>query len=163
MRIELSVNAPFHPVSVEFDSNPQELQAVRTSFGGRIHIPAAYRLEACSSHQVQLLHNIHVEVHFIDQANTAILVGTACDEGLYLEATTSRAVPAQLRLDVPLYVLSDVERRRNGNAPRFRFSLRWHLLQCAHFSLHNPASSVTRNDALLIFSSLAALFAKRHS
>jgi len=51
---------------------------------------------------------------------------------------------------------------REARTKKQRFdNLRWHLLQAAHHSAHTGAEEWTRDDAVLLFSTLAALLSER--
>ncbi|MGB9181986.1 MAG: hypothetical protein WCB68_22340 [Pyrinomonadaceae bacterium] len=53
------------------------------------------------------------------------------------------------------------ERKERTKQQRFD-NLRWHLYQCAHLGVHSKANNWTRDDAVLLLSTLSALLAERN-
>lgn len=54
-----------------------------------------------------------------------------------------------------------VQERESRTKKQRLDNLRWHLLQCAHLAPHSSADEWSRDDALLMLSTLAALLAER--
>jgi hypothetical protein len=55
---------------------------------------------------------------------------------------------------------SMIERKDRTKRQRLD-NVRWHLYQCAHLGPHSSAEDWTRDDAVLLLSTLAALLAER--
>ena len=53
------------------------------------------------------------------------------------------------------------EERENRTKRQRLYILRWHLLQLAHLAVHSSADEWSRDDALLMLSTLSALLAER--
>ncbi len=61
----------------------------------------------------------------------------------------------------PGWKAPSMQERKDRTKKQRTDNLRWHLYQCAHLGAHSSADEWTRDDALLLLSTLSALLAER--